>query len=167
MTLCLGLTDNAYNIANAKLAGRPAAELKTERPESGFGFTVPQMNKVYPQLVERVYAASISHPWDYAVAFFKDCTLNAAGVPDAHSGPAVFCMQNSMITSIALHSKGAGVSRQEAYKLFAQLPTETSSKILDQVYAQPKFAPGYDYALRAYVQMVIAWDDCMTPLTGN
>jgi hypothetical protein len=151
MMLCVGLTDNAFSIADAKLAGRAAADLKTEyasRPEARL--TVP--------LVDKVYADSFSHSWDYAVAFFKECALNLAEVPDTRAGLAAYCMQNSMIASIAYNSRNAGAPREQTYKLFAQFPSEASRKIIDQVYEQSKSRPE---------EMVDTWTACMAPLTGD
>jgi hypothetical protein len=151
MTLCVGLTDNAFSIADARLAGRLAADLKAEyavRPEAHL--LVP--------LVDKVYADTFSHSWDYAVAFFNACALNVAQVPRTRSGLAAYCMQNSMIASIAYNSKNAGASREQTYKLFAQLPAEAPRKIVDQVYANSKSRPE---------QIADTWNSCMAPLTGS
>jgi hypothetical protein len=150
LTYCTGLTDTAWSIAVRKLAGVKQEEVKAyyaKHPNTELTFAA----------VDKVYGDTFTHSWDYSVSFFQECALNIAHIPNESSKLGAYCMQNSMLASLAQEYKAAGKTKAQAYEL---LPVKGNmpKTVVDAVYAKSK--------TRAVAGMD-AWNDCIGPITGK
>jgi hypothetical protein len=148
LSLCQSMSDNAWTIASRKLAGRSAEDVKIEyrgRPASEL--TIPMIDKVYED--------QFSNSWDYVVSFYRECALNMADLPEKRSDMAAYCMQNSMIASIAKEFKSGNAPREKAYQYFEKMPN-SAKMIVDEVYAQSQ-------TRNEIVRSV--WQSCMDPIS--
>ena len=151
LTICMGLTDTAKTVADLKRQGLTAQQIKDRR-------TTGPMLETYRATVDKVFGDTFEHPLDYAMSFFGECALNMADVPKERVNFASYCMMNSIIASTAQTYKASGLPKEDAYKAFAQLGTETPKRIIDGIYAANKSraAAGID-----------EWNGCMDPISGK
>jgi hypothetical protein len=149
LTACIGLTDTARAIAQRKLTQEPIEIVKAYyATQPNAGLTVPT--------VDKVYADTFTHWWDYTVSFFRECAENLAGVAGTRGDLAAYCMQNGMIAGIAQEFRAAGKPKPDAYSQFQGMGT-TPREIVDRVYGKS--------ASRAEEQLA-EWNNCMDPITG-
>jgi len=148
---CSALTDSAMIIAEMKRKGMPIAEVKAyfaDRPNAQLTLAT----------ADQVYDAHIDNVWDYATKFFGDCAAQVSGVPHERSGPASFCMLDSMIATTAQASQEAGVPIEKVDQYFAGFPGDRPRAIIAGVYAQ---------AQTRAVAHAEAWNACMGPISGG
>ena len=148
---CSALTDSAMIIAEMKQKGAPIQDVKAffaDRPNAQLTLAT----------VDRVYDDKIGNVWDYAVVFFGDCATRVSQVPRDRSGPAGFCMLNSMIAANAQASKTAGVPIEKVDQYFSRFPGELPKAIIARVYAQSQTRA------QAHAE---AWNACMAPISDR
>jgi len=148
---CSALTDSAMIIAEMKQKGVPIQDAKAffaNRPNSQL--TLATADKVYDDKVGNV--------WDYATGFFDDCAAHVSKVSRERSGPASFCMLNSMIAANAQGSKAAGLPIEQVDRYFAGFPGDQPKAIVAGVYAQSQTRA------EAHAQV---WNACMAPISGG
>ena len=150
---CSALTDSAMIIAEMKRKGVPLNDVKAffaDRPNA----------QLTQATADRVYDDQVGNVWDYAVGFFDQCAAGVSQVPRQRSGPASFCMLNSMIAATAQGSREAGVPIEQVDQYFAGFPGALPKAIIAQVYA----APAQQTRAEAHAQ---AWNGCMAPISGT
>ncbi len=148
---CSALTDSAMIVAEMKQKGIPRQDAKAffaNRPNSQLTLAT----------VDKVYDDSVGNVWDYATSFFGDCATHVARVPRERSGPASFCMLNSMIATNAQASKDAGVPIEKVDQYFAGFPGDQPRAIIAGVYAQSQTRA------EAHAQV---WNACMASISGG
>lgn len=148
MTLCIGMSDTAWTVANQKSRGVSKEKMKKQyqgRPNA-------QINMA---TVDKVYNDKFKYSWDYTVGFFKECAANMAKVPLSRSNMASYCMQNAMIAGVAHDHKSSGAPKSKAYAYFAKFNNQTVNGIIDEVYR--------GNGRRAETKLAV-WTDCMKPL---
>ncbi|MDB5976086.1 MAG: hypothetical protein JWR07_2846 [Nevskia sp.] len=148
---CSALTDSAMIIAEMKQKGAPIQDVKAvfaDRPNAQLTLAT----------VDRVYDDKVGNVWDYAVTFFGDCATRVSRVPRDRSGPAGFCMLNSMIAANAQASKMAGVPIEKVDQYFSRFPGELPKSIIAGVYARSQTRA------EAHAE---AWNACMAPISGG
>ncbi|HKV25793.1 MAG TPA: hypothetical protein VJN93_14460 [Candidatus Acidoferrum sp.] len=153
MLACVGMTDTAWTNAAQKLKGVSLADA-TKYYDGRLQGSPKDMALL---IVNQVYKDSFTNAWDYAVSFFGDCALNIAKVGKDRSGPANYCMQNSMIAMTAWEYRNSGQPIENVYPQFAKLGA-TPRSIIDRVYAGslPRAQTGLDL-----------WESCVQPLRSN
>jgi len=148
---CSALSDSAMIVAEMKRKGTPIADAKAyfaDRPNAQLTLAT----------VDEVYDAHIDNVWDYATRFFGDCAAQVSGVPRQRSGPASFCMLDSLIATTAQASHEAGVPIEKVEGYFAGFPGERPKAIIAGVYAQEQTRAA------AHAQ---AWNTCMDSISGG
>jgi hypothetical protein len=150
LTYCVALSDTAFAVAERKLRGDTAGDLRAEyaaRPRSEL--TLP--------LIDKVYADEFKSSWDYAGRFFDECAVNVVEIPAVRLAGADACLQQGMIASLAHSQKAGGATKDSVYAYFAKFPAESTHAVIDTVYAKDeKDRPAAELS---------AWNDCMKPLT--
>ncbi|HUL61339.1 MAG TPA: hypothetical protein VLU43_18825 [Anaeromyxobacteraceae bacterium] len=150
LTLCVGMTDTAWTAALQKKAG-------VSREEARARFASTPKADLALATVDKVYQEEFKNPWDYAVRFFREeCALELAHVPADRARLAAYCMQNTMIASVAFRQRKAGATREQAYKQFEAFKSETPRRIVDSVYT----GTGDRGAT-----MLGEWESCIIPLS--
>jgi hypothetical protein len=151
LSYCSAMTRTARAIAELKLVGRPAMDVKK-------AYDADQNAKLLVPLVDKVYSDNVSNTWDYAGVFFNECALNIADVPGDLVNLASYCMQNSYIAETAqqFHTKGIPISK--AYERFAQLPGSRPKTIIDAVYARKPTDTS---------EPLHTWTSCIAPQIGK
>ena len=149
MTVCVGLTDVAQRIAEQKRRGQRIEDVKAY-------YAAGANARLFVPLVDKVYGATFTNAWDYAVSFFMECAREMASVSGGHVEPAAWCLQHGMIASVAHTDQAAGVPKEQTYERFTVLSGEAPRAIIDDVYARPR--------LRAQV-VLDAWNRCVAPLS--
>jgi hypothetical protein len=147
---CSALTDSAMIIAEMKQKGMSLEQAKAyfaARPNSELTLATADL----------VYDAAVGNVWDYATKFFGDCAASVSKVPRSRSGPASFCMLNSMIAANAQASKQAGVPIEKVESYFAVFPGDTPKAIITRVYSQSQTRAA------AHAE---AWNACMAQISG-
>jgi hypothetical protein len=151
LTLCVGMTDNAFSIAARKLRGATEAQIKASYAAA------PDRNLLLP-MVEKIYNDLFTRSWDYAVSFYSECALNLGKVNAERAQMPGYCMQNSMIAASAWDGRRAGRSKQAVLGDFAGLKSDTPKTIVDGVYAS---TADRTHAVHS------TWDDCMRPIYAS
>jgi hypothetical protein len=147
LTMCVGLTDTAFSIADRKLRGEAQQTVRESY------VSAPNRDLVLP-LVEKVYEAQFTHGWDYAVSFYGECALNLAEVPADRTKTPAYCMQNAMIAGIAQTNRNAGTSKEQVIEQFSSFGSDTPRFIINDVYSQS--------SNRAKT-VQDTWNSCMKP----
>jgi hypothetical protein len=148
---CSALTDSAMIIAEMKRNGASRQDAKAffaDRPNAPLTLAT----------VDKVYDDRIGNVWDYATVFFTDCAAHVSAVPRDRSGPASFCMLNSMIAATAQASRQADVPIEKVNQYFAGFPGALPQSIIAGVYAQTQTRA------EAHAQ---AWNSCMEKISGG
>ena len=148
---CSALTDTAMIVADMKHRGVSLQDVKgfyAGRPNSDL--TLATADKVYDDKVGNI--------WDYATVFFGDCATRVSLVPRERTGPASFCMLNSMIAASAQASREAHVPIEKVEQYFAGFPGDQPRAIITRVYAQSQSRA------EAHAE---AWNACMAPISGG
>jgi predicted aminopeptidase len=149
LTQCIGMADNVQSIAEYKLAGRSALNVKMMYAP------MPTGAQVFPT-IDRVFGDAFTHAGDYAVAYFKACAVEMAQIPADRVAPAAVCMQNAMTASAAKKLKDAGATRESATEQLVK-PGNDARGIVEAVYAQSK--------TRMEGQLD-TWNACISPPAG-
>lgn len=150
LTYCVALSDTAFAVAERKLRGNTAGDLRVE-------YAARPRSEVTLPLIEKVYGDEFKSSWDYAVRFFDECGVNVVEIPTVRLGGAEACLQQGMIASLAHSQKAGGATKDSVYAYFAKFPAESTHAVIDAVFAKAeKDRPAAELS---------AWNACMDPLT--
>ncbi len=145
------MTDTAGYVAAKKMKGTSKKELLNfYRSRNNAKMNIATVNKVY--------STKFTNTWDYSVSFFKECSLNLAGVPSSRINFASYCLQNTLIANIAHAFKKNGEAKKLAYKVFAKFKSKTPNKIVDKVYSS---------SMSRSEAKLDAWNSCMVKVSGS
>lgn len=150
LTYCVALSDTAFAVAERKLRGNTAGDLRAE-------YAARPRSEVTLPLIDKVYTDEFKSSWDYAVRFFDECAVNVVEIPEPRLAGATECVQQGMIASLAHSQKEGGAKKDTVYAYFAKFPPESTHAVIDAVFAKAEKD-------RAAAELA-AWNACMAPLT--
>ena len=147
---CAGLADSAKTIAEQKLQGATATEIR--RPPNQDA----SMKEMHEAMVAKVYEDSFASARGYAVDFFGDCAHEVAKVSGEQARFGVSCYQDAQLALDTVDLRIQGHSKRGIIKQFSAMKGERSWKVIDKAWAAKKSRS--DAASDA-------WKQCMKPVT--
>jgi hypothetical protein len=146
---CVVMADSAKGIADRKLQGATALELKRrEYPDA-------EMKEIYNATVDKVYEDTFTSVWDYSVGFFGYCARDIAMVSEAQAVFGAGCYKNSQVAAETVDLRLKGLSKKDVTSHFSSLKSDMPKEVVDKTWAgdQDRSTAALD-----------AWDLCMKPV---